>query len=146
MKLKCERQEGIAMVEMAIVLPVLLLILFAIAEFGIAFAKYQVITNASGAGARAAALFRSGCTKPAMLSAAQSAAVKFAGPLISASELTPTLVGDCDTETISVTVGVAEPFPVLSSLTGSNRTLNLFQTSTEFNLNALTKNAGTSND
>lgn len=46
------RQDGIAAVEFAIVLPVLILILFGITEFGLVLFNQQVITNASREGAR----------------------------------------------------------------------------------------------
>ena len=50
-----------AMVEMVIVLPVLLMLLFAIAEFGVVFAQWQTVTNAAREGARDAVMFRVGC-------------------------------------------------------------------------------------
>lgn len=45
-------QKGQAIVEMALVLPILLLIVFGIMEFGRVFNAYLVITNASREGAR----------------------------------------------------------------------------------------------
>ena len=47
-------QRGVAAVEFAIVLPVLLFLFIGITEFGIAYYNKQVITNASREGARAA--------------------------------------------------------------------------------------------
>ena len=49
------------MVEMVIILPVLLMLLFAIAEFGVVFARWQTLTNAAREGAREAIVFRSPC-------------------------------------------------------------------------------------
>ena len=49
------------MLEMVIVLPVLLLMLFALAEFGLAFGRWITINNAAREGAREAILFRSDC-------------------------------------------------------------------------------------
>lgn len=46
------RQKGQALVELALVLPVLLLILFGIMEFGRIFHAYLVITNAAREGGR----------------------------------------------------------------------------------------------
>ena len=54
--IKCQR--GAAAVEFAIVLPLLLMFIFGIIEFGILFYDKAVITNASREGARAASLFR----------------------------------------------------------------------------------------
>ncbi|SHI69267.1 TadE/TadG family type IV pilus assembly protein [Desulfofundulus thermosubterraneus] len=50
--------RGQAMVELAIVLPVVILILMGIFEFGRVFYAYQMVTNASREGARLAALGR----------------------------------------------------------------------------------------
>jgi Flp pilus assembly protein TadG len=50
-------QKGAAAVEFAIVLPVLLLILFGIIEFSVAFYDKAMITNASREGARKGILF-----------------------------------------------------------------------------------------
>ncbi|NNL67575.1 MAG: pilus assembly protein, partial [Myxococcales bacterium] len=46
---------------MAIVLPVLVMILFAIIEFGIAFQRWQIVTNAAREGARAAVVRTGTC-------------------------------------------------------------------------------------
>ena len=48
-----KREDGAAAVEFAILLPILLLILFGIIEFGFALHGKEVITNASREGARA---------------------------------------------------------------------------------------------
>jgi Flp pilus assembly protein TadG len=50
-----------AMVEMVFVLPVLLLMLFGIVEFGVMFGQWQTLTNAAREGAREAIVFRTGC-------------------------------------------------------------------------------------
>ncbi len=50
-RLRC--QKGVAAVEFAIILPVLMLIIFGIIEFGLLMYDKQVITNASREGARA---------------------------------------------------------------------------------------------
>ena len=47
-----ENQRGVAAVEFAIVLPLLLLLFIGITEFGIAYYNKQVLTNASREGAR----------------------------------------------------------------------------------------------
>ncbi len=49
-KLRC--QKGVAAIEFAIVLPLLMIILFGIIEFGLLLYDKQVITNASREGAR----------------------------------------------------------------------------------------------
>lgn len=52
------RQDGQAAAEMALVLPILLLVLLAIVQFGIAFNNYITLTDATRAGARKAAVAR----------------------------------------------------------------------------------------
>lgn len=53
------RQRGVAAVEFALVLPMLLLIVFGIIEFGVALYDKAVITNASREGARAGVVLKS---------------------------------------------------------------------------------------
>ena len=54
-----KREEGAAAVEFALVLPILILILFGIIEFGFALHNKEVITNASREGARAGIVMNS---------------------------------------------------------------------------------------
>ncbi|HZQ16789.1 MAG TPA: TadE/TadG family type IV pilus assembly protein [Gaiellaceae bacterium] len=68
-------EKGQAMVEFAMVAPILFLILFAIFQYGIAFMHSVTLTDAVRAGARKAAVSRSaadpvGATKSAILGAA----------------------------------------------------------------------------
>jgi Flp pilus assembly protein TadG len=51
-----KRQQGQTLVEFALVMPILILILFGILEFGRIFFSYIVITNAAREGARAGAV------------------------------------------------------------------------------------------
>jgi len=50
-----------ATVETVIVLPILLMLLFAVAEFSLVFARWQALSNAAREGARTAIVFRSTC-------------------------------------------------------------------------------------
>ena len=49
-------EDGAELVEFALVLPMLLLVVLGIAEFGFMFQRYEVITNAAREGARVAVL------------------------------------------------------------------------------------------
>jgi Flp pilus assembly protein TadG len=49
---------GTSTVEMVIVVPILLLLVFGIAEFGIAFGQFQTLSNAAREGARVGVVFR----------------------------------------------------------------------------------------
>jgi Flp pilus assembly protein TadG len=53
-----KREDGAAAVEFALVLPILILILFGIIEFGFALYNKEVITNASREGARYGIIMR----------------------------------------------------------------------------------------
>jgi Flp pilus assembly protein TadG len=53
---RISRQEGVAAVEFAIILPVLALILFGVLEFGRVWSQYQVFQGAAREGARCAAV------------------------------------------------------------------------------------------
>src|SRR6476620_6996409 len=52
-------EKGQTMVEFTLVLPVLLVVLFGIIQFGIVFSNYVALTDAVRAGARTAAVSRS---------------------------------------------------------------------------------------
>ncbi len=52
------RTRGMAMVEMVFVLPLLLLLVFAIAQFGLMFSRWLTLSNAVREGAREGAAFR----------------------------------------------------------------------------------------
>lgn len=54
--MRLNNERGQATVELALVLPVLLLILFGIMEFGRVFSSYLILTNAAREGARLAAV------------------------------------------------------------------------------------------
>jgi Flp pilus assembly protein TadG len=58
--MKKPNEKGVSAVEFALILPVLVLILFGIIEFGLILYNQQVITNASREGAREGILFNSG--------------------------------------------------------------------------------------
>src|SRR6266478_6375576 len=51
-------EQGQTMVEFAVVLPILVVLLFGIVQFGILFNNYVTLTDAARAGARAAAVSR----------------------------------------------------------------------------------------
>jgi Flp pilus assembly protein TadG len=53
-RLQCDR--GSQLVEFALIFPLLLLVVMGVADFGIMFQRYEVLTNAAREGARVAAL------------------------------------------------------------------------------------------
>jgi|1186.fasta_scaffold20544_4 Flp pilus assembly protein TadG len=87
------RQQGQALVEFAILLPVLLLLLLGIVQFGLAFNNYIQVTSAAREGARKASVSRS-LGSAAATTAARTAA-KGAAPGLSLqdSQITVTAPG-----------------------------------------------------
>jgi len=112
-----QQQDGQALIETALALPVLLLVLFGIIEFGLAFARYQVVTNASREGARAATLFRVDCTDGSARDDAQTAMQRFTDRL-GLDDLALQIEGDganlCESRTVLVTVSFDHRFPIVS--------------------------------
>jgi Flp pilus assembly protein TadG len=85
MRLHCFEETGQAMVEMALALPVLLLVVTGILTFGLAYNNYVELTEATNVGARALAISRGATTDPC---ATVAQAVIAAAPLLVAGNLT----------------------------------------------------------
>ncbi len=92
-----DREKGVAAVEFALILPVLLLMLFLIIEFSIILYDKAVITNASREGAR-------------------SGIVYSADPRVSVGAITTTVSNYCATNLISF--GASTPVASVSSTSG----------------------------
>ncbi len=86
---RARNQEGQAMVEMALALPVLLLVLTGILTFGLAFNNYVLLTEATSIGARTLAISRGATTDPC---ATASSAVIAAAPLLTPANFSFTFV------------------------------------------------------
>ena len=74
-------ESGMAILETALVLPLLLLVIFAILELGITFAQFQVVQNAAREGARAAVLYRQACTATKVDTDVNTAIAQFSNTL-----------------------------------------------------------------
>jgi Flp pilus assembly protein TadG len=113
--------RGAAMIEMALTLPLLLLLSVSVFEFGRAFQTWQVLTNAAREGARVASL-------PSTTDAAVSTRVEeylTAGQLPSASFSSILItrdvvisIGGADTSASRVTVSYPFEFMVLQPIAG----------------------------
>ena len=55
-RIACESERGAELIEFALVLPLLLLIILGIVDFGFMFQRFEVVTNAAREGARIAVL------------------------------------------------------------------------------------------
>jgi Flp pilus assembly protein TadG len=109
-------ERGQALVEFTLVLPLLLALVTAITQFGLAYNHYVTLTDASRAGARA------GAVSDDAVAAAKDAAVKSAGGLLTNADVQATVAnGDITVtttrqETISI-FGFAVVTPTLRSTT-----------------------------
>ena len=89
-----KRQDGQAVVEFAVILPVLLLVLMSIYQFGQVFVNYMDVTSAGREGARKAAVSRNAGNCTSVDSLAITAA-KAAGSDLTQSSLNVTITRTC---------------------------------------------------
>ena len=93
-KRRKKNEQGQAVVEFAVILPVLLLILFAILQFGVVFNNYIQVTAAAREGARKAAVSRTAGNCAAVQALATSAA-RTAAPGLDQSKMAVTVTATC---------------------------------------------------
>ena len=122
-------RAGMAMVEFVIILPILLMLVFAIAEFGVLFGRWQTLSNAAREGARTAVVFRSPCNSGTVTTEVKQRVKDYASPLgIVLTDAEITVSGVCGSSTTSSTVSVSKPytFTVLPKIASSvNPTIDL---------------------
>ena len=105
------RQEGQALVEFAILLPILLLLLLGILQFGVVFNNYIQVTSAAREGARKAAVSRSLGTSAANTAARTSA--KNASPSLNLQDSQITVTpSNSYAQGSDVTVTVRYPYSI----------------------------------
>jgi Flp pilus assembly protein TadG len=142
MELKTSRKaRGMAMVEFVIILPVLLMLVFSIVEFGVLFGQWQTLSNAAREGARTAIVFRSGCNAGTVEAEVRQRVKDYAAPLgIILADGDIAVAGVCGASTTSSTVTVTLPytFTVLPGFASSvNPSIDLVG-------NSVMRNEGTS--
>jgi len=107
-RIQIRNEQGQAMTEFALVLPVLALILFAVIQFGIVFNNYVTLTDATRAGARKAAVSRDDPDRDAdVIAAVRSSATDLDGSKLSVSP--PSSTWDSGTD---VTVTASYPYSI----------------------------------
>ena len=116
---------------MAIVLPLMLMLTFAIAEFGIAFTQWQTLTNAVREGTRTGVVLRVPCD-PVAVNADIDAIVD---PILATAAVGTAVItrtGVCNGTGSNLTLAANHPytFQVLPGLTGINPIINLAASST----------------
>ena len=121
------RQQGTSTVEMAVVLPLLLMLVFAIGEFGVAFTRWQSLTNATREGARVGVVFRVPCNAGTVTTQIRNTISTFAATSGLTSGITATVTGVCAGAGTPLTVATSAPyaFGLLPGLAGLASSINL---------------------
>ena len=125
---KRRAQAGTSTVEAVIVLPVMLLLVFSIAELGIAFTRSNSLTNAVREGARAGVVFRAPCDAGPVTTLVTTTVSTFANSSgIDPADITTTVTGACTGTGTQLTVDATVPynFVALDTLAGLAPSLNL---------------------
>ena len=122
------------MVEMVIVLPLLLMLLFGTIEFGVLFGRWQTLTNAAREGARTAVVFRSPCNSATVETEVRNRVKNYASELgLAIADGDISVVGECGgaNSVSAVNVSFAHTFHVLPGFaTSVSPTINLIGKST----------------
>jgi Flp pilus assembly protein TadG len=127
---KRRSEAGTTVVEAAFVFPVMLLLLFGIGEFGVAFTQWNSLTNAAREGARMGVVFRAPCddTGGVITNAVISTVETFANSSgIDPTNITTTVTGVCTGTGTPLTVTASFPYNyiALDALAGLSPTANL---------------------
>jgi Flp pilus assembly protein TadG len=121
-------ERGTSVVEMAFVLPLLLLIVFAIGDFGIAYTQWNSLTNAVREGARTGVVFRNPCNAGTVETEVENTITNFANSAgLDAASITSTVVGECAGTGTQLTVTASAPYNyvAMAALAGLAPTLSL---------------------
>lgn len=107
-------QKGAAVVEFAVILPLLLLILFGIIEFGFIFYNQALLTNASREGARRAIVFRTDGTTNDRIIPTSDVENAINSYLYSGSDLR---LVSFDTDNLTATIGTSSGTTAINPVT-----------------------------
>jgi Flp pilus assembly protein TadG len=120
-RIQLGREDGQAMTELALVLPIFAVLLLAIVQFGIAFNNYLTLTDATRAGARKAAVSRFVGDNGASAVAAVKTAASSLDQTVLASRISVTSVnasGATDWTTPGDVVTVTASYPYTINILG----------------------------
>jgi len=121
-------EAGTSVVEMAFVLPLLLLLVFAIGDFGIAYTRWNSLTNAVREGARVGVVFRSPCDPAAVAAEVQNTVANFsASSGLDGASVVATVGNACGGTGTPLTVTGTVPYDyvAMAALAGLAPTINL---------------------
>jgi Flp pilus assembly protein TadG len=112
---KRRTQAGTTVVEATIVFPLMLLLVFAIGEFGVSFTRWNSLTNAVREGARAGVVFRSPCDAGPVTTLVETTVANFASSSgIDPADITTTVTGACTGTGTQLTVTATVPYDYIA--------------------------------
>ena len=112
---KRRTQAGTTVVEATIVFPLMLLLVFAIGEFGVSFTRWNSLTNAVREGARAGVVFRSPCDAGPVTTLVETTVANFASSSgIDPADITTTVAGACTGTGTQLTVTATVPYDYIA--------------------------------
>ena len=121
-------EDGTSVVEMAFVLPLLLLLVFAIGDFGIAYTRWNSLTNAVREGARVGVVFRTPCNAAAVTTEIQNTVANFAASAgIDGGSIVTDAANVCGGTGTQLTITATSPYDyiAMSALAGLAPSINL---------------------
>ena len=118
-------ERGASAVEFALLLPVLILILFGIVEFGLAFYTQQVLTNASREGARAGIVQQIPKPTEGEIESVVMSYGQAAGLTLAPADIAVNGAGGVFPNPLTVTVTYLYNFQVLPKFSGVPNSINL---------------------
>ncbi|HXV37626.1 MAG TPA: TadE/TadG family type IV pilus assembly protein [Myxococcota bacterium] len=121
-------EAGTSIIEAAIAMPVMLLVLFGIAEFGVQFTRWNSLTNAVREGARTGVVFRSPCVAGTVTALIEATVADFAESSgIDTASIDTTVTGACAGTGTQLTVTATVPYDsiALAALANLAPTTNL---------------------
>jgi len=118
---KRRAEAGTSIIEATIVLPLLLLLVFGIAEFGVSFTRWNSLTNAVREGARAGVVFRVPCVAGTVTTLVKNTVSDFADSSgLDPATITTNVTGACLGTGTQLIVTATAPYNyvALSALAG----------------------------
>jgi Flp pilus assembly protein TadG len=121
-------EDGTSVVEMAFVLPLLLLLVFAIGDFGIAYTRWNSLTNAVREGARVGVVFRNPCNAGTVTTQIRNTVSNYATSAgLNGASIVTTVTNACAGTGTQLTVVASAPYNyiAMSALAGLAPSINL---------------------
>ena len=125
---KRRARAGTTIVEATIVFPLMLTLVFGIAEFGISFTRWNSLTNAVREGARVGVVFRAPCDAGPVTTLVETTVSNFANSSgIDPANIATTVTGACTGTGTPLTVTATVPYDyiALAALAGLAPSTNL---------------------